>query len=54
MKFGGAPLNDMFYNMATNIGVEPKIASMLYSLIYVGINFIPAYILYRKKIFIKL
>ena len=54
MKFGGAPLNDLFYNMATNIGVMPKIASMLYSLIYVGINFIPAYILYRKKIFIKL
>jgi hypothetical protein len=36
------------------MGIAPKIASMAYALIFVGINFIPAYMLYRKKIFIKL
>ena len=54
MNVGGAPLNDGFFNLATSIGIAPKVASMTYSLMYVGINFIPAYILYRKKIFIKL
>jgi hypothetical protein len=36
------------------MGFAPKLASMLYALLFVCINFIPAYILYKKKIFIKL
>jgi predicted acyltransferase len=54
LQFGDASLNMHFFNGLTAIGVAPQVASMLYSLIYVSINFIPAYILYKKKIFIKL
>jgi predicted acyltransferase len=54
LQIGDATLNMHFFNGFTAIGVAPKIASMLYSLIYVSINFIPAYTLYKKKIFIKL
>ena len=54
IPFGGAGLNTHFFNLFTSIHVAPKIASMLYSLLFVFINFIPAYILYKKKIFIKL
>ena len=54
LKIGSLPLNDLFFNAVTSVGVAPKIASMVYSLMYVGINFIPAYILYKRKIFIKL
>jgi predicted acyltransferase len=54
LQIGDATLNMHFFNAFTAIGFAPKVASMLYSLIYVSINFIPAYILYKKKIFIKL
>jgi predicted acyltransferase len=54
VKFGDASLNQVFYHGLTQAGVAPKLASMLYSLMYVGINFIPAYLLYKKKIFIKI
>lgn len=54
INLGGASLNIHFFNLFTSFGVAPKFSSLLYALIYVGINFIPAYILYRKKIFIKL
>jgi len=35
-------------------GFAPKLASLLYALVFVFINFIPALLLYRNKIFIKL
>jgi len=54
LKFGGSSLNDHFFNFFTSAGLAPKFVSMTYALIYVGILFIPAYILYKKKIFIKL
>jgi predicted acyltransferase len=54
VKFGDASLNQVFYHGLTQAGVAPKLVSMLYSLMYVGINFIPAYLLYKKKIFIKI
>jgi len=54
IKIAGGSLNDHFFNFFTSIGGAPKFVSMVYALIYVGINFIPAYILYKKKIFIKL
>ena len=53
-KFGGTSLNEMFVNGLTNVGANPRFASLLYALLFVGINFIPAWLLYRKKIFIKL
>ena len=54
LKFGNGSLNEHYFNLFTSLVAAPKIASMTYSLLYVGINFVPAYILYRKKVFIKL
>ncbi|WP_020531839.1 acyltransferase family protein [Flexithrix dorotheae] len=54
MELGGTSLNMHFFNVLTGVGVGEKFASMLYSLTYVCIVFIPAIILYKRKIFIKL
>lgn len=54
IKFGGSSLNDHFFNFFTSIGGAPKFVSMIYALMYVGILFVPAWILYKRKIFIKL
>ena len=54
IKFGGYSLNEHFCNVCTSLGAAPKFTSMIYAIIYVGILFIPAYLLYRKKIFIRL
>lgn len=54
LEFGGLPLNELVVNGLVQSGVQPELASWLYALFFVGVNFIPAYILYRKKIFIKL
>ena len=53
-KFGGTSLNEMFVNGLASAGADPRLASLLYALLFVAINFIPAWLLYRKKIFIKL
>jgi len=53
LKFGGSPLNELFMSGLTSVGFDPKFASMLYAVLYMLIIFIPALILYRKKIFIK-
>ena len=53
-RYGSASLNEHFFNTFTSMGAAPKVVSMVYALLYVCINFIPAYILYKKKIFIKL
>ena len=50
----GMELNTMFVESMINIGVYPKLASLLYAIMYVIIIYIPAYYLYKKKIFIKL
>ncbi len=54
MNIGGQSLNMHFFDAFTAIGIAPKIVSMVYALLYVCIIFVPAYIMYRKKIFIKL
>jgi predicted acyltransferase len=53
-KFGGTSLNEKFVQGLSNAGANPQLASLLYVLLFLGINFIPAWLLYRKKIFIKL
>ena len=50
----GVSLSESFMEGTTGIGVSAKLASFLYAVIYMLIIYIPAYILYRKKIFIKL
>jgi predicted acyltransferase len=54
MKIGGASLNEWFMSGLTQVGFEPKFVSLLYAVIYMLIIFIPALILYKRKIFIKI
>jgi predicted acyltransferase len=54
LKFGAASLNEHFMKTFTGAGLDPKLVSMLYAIVFVCINFCIAYVLYRKKIFIKL
>ena len=54
MKIGGLSLNEWVMNGLTPIGLDPKFISMLYAVIYMLLIFIPALILYKKKIFIKI
>jgi predicted acyltransferase len=55
MKISGSSINNHFFELfSTGMGLGPKLVSLIYALLYVGITFIPAYILYRRKIFIKL
>lgn len=52
-KPGGVALNDRWMQALTHAGVPADLASLLYVVLFVGVNFIPAWILYKKKIFIK-
>lgn len=54
LKIGGQSLNMHFFDAFTAIGMAPKLVSMIYAILFVCILFIPAYIMYKKKIFIKL
>jgi predicted acyltransferase len=50
----GDSLNHHFVAALSGAGPDPRLASLIYALIYVFIVFLPVYVLYRKKIFIKL
>jgi predicted acyltransferase len=54
IPFGGATLNKHFFTALTSAGVTPKLASMLFAILFVLVNFIPALVLFKRKIFIKL
>ena len=54
IKIGGASLNDRFVAFFSGVALSPQFWSMIYAILFVMINFIPAYVLYKKKIFIKL
>ncbi len=54
VKIGGYSFNSLIMDGLTGIGFDPKLASLCYALLFTGICYIPAYILYKKKIFIKL
>jgi len=51
--FGGESLNGLWMDGMTSAGIPPKLASLAYAIMYTLIIYIPAYLLYRKKIFIK-
>jgi predicted acyltransferase len=51
--FGETSLNDLWMNGLTNAGVAPKLASFGYAVLYMLIIYIPAYVLYKKRIFIR-
>jgi len=52
-KPGGISLNERFVTSLSNAGLDPRMASWIYALIFVSIVFLPCLWLYRKKIFIK-
>lgn len=54
LKLAGSSLNVHFLNMFESAGWSMKFGSLLYAVIFICFNFIPAWILYKKKIFIKL
>lgn len=54
LAIGTETLNGHGVTLFESIGLSPQLASMIYALIFVCINFIPAYVLYKKRIFIKL
>ncbi len=53
-KFGEKTFNEHVVSSLIGLGIQPELASMLFALCFVSINFIPALWLYRKKIFIKI
>ncbi len=54
-NFGDFPgLNAVWVEGLSGAGLDPRLASLLYALLYVCIVFVPVYFLYKKRIFIKL
>lgn len=51
--FWGFSLDGLWMDGLTAAGVPPRMASLLYAILYMYIIYIPAYILYRKRIFIR-
>jgi predicted acyltransferase len=54
LKISDLSLNQHATRTLVSWGAEAKLASWLYALFFVGVNFLPVYWLYRKKIFVKL
>lgn len=54
IPFGGQSLNVSFFKTLTSASLPPKMASMFYGIFFIGINLILPYILFKKKIFLKL
>ncbi|MEO5978143.1 MAG: heparan-alpha-glucosaminide N-acetyltransferase domain-containing protein [Chryseolinea sp.] len=53
MPVGNGTLNSVVVEMLNNAGLRPELSSMLYATAFVCLNFIPAYLLFQKRIFIK-
>jgi predicted acyltransferase len=54
IKIGGQTIAGQIMQIGTSIGLSAKLSSLVYALLFVAFCYIPAWILYRKKIFIKL
>jgi len=54
IPIGNSNIQSLFMKMLIDVCVMPQLASLLWALIYTGICFVPIWILYRKKIFIKI
>jgi predicted acyltransferase len=54
LPVGPSSLNQHAVRILTGMGLEPALASWIYALFFVCIIFIPVWIMYRRKIFIKL
>jgi predicted acyltransferase len=53
IKIGGDSINMHFFNYFNQLGVVPELISLLFALLFVSIVSIPCWILYKKRIFIK-
>ncbi|MEZ4826459.1 MAG: DUF5009 domain-containing protein [Bacteroidia bacterium] len=53
-RIEGFNINAAFMDGLTGIGLEPKFVSLLWALAYTAFIFVPVWILYRRKIFIKI
>ena len=54
LPLGEHSLNGHAVSMLHSMGMSQELAGMIYSLFFVCVNFIPVFILYRNRIFIKL
>lgn len=54
LPLAGQSLNEHFMAAGSALGVQAELSSMVYALLFVAVNFIPAYFLYKRNIFIKL
>ena len=54
IHFGSGSLNECFLAGFQHIGLSLKLASLVYALLFIGINFIPAILLYQRRVFVKL
>ncbi|MCP3929809.1 MAG: DUF5009 domain-containing protein [Bacteroidetes bacterium] len=54
IPIGGTSINSFFMNGMAGIGFAPKFASMLWAVGYMLFIYLIAYILYKRKIFIKI
>jgi predicted acyltransferase len=54
IKIGDQSLDMHFMNFCTGLSLSAKLASLIYAVLIVAICYIPGWLLYRKRIFIKL
>ena len=52
--FAIAGLRAGFFDTLVNFGISENLSSFLYAIVFTAICYIPVYVLYKKKIFIKL
>lgn len=52
--FGGESIRSLFMYSGTTVGFGPYFTSLLWALFYCVLCYIPVYILYKKRIFIKI
>jgi predicted acyltransferase len=53
INIGGNSINMHFFNYFNQLGVMPELISLIYALLFVSIVSIPCWILYKKRIIIK-
>ena len=53
-KWWGISLSASFMSLCEQIGLPPKLGSLIYAVIYVFVLWIPIQLLFKKKIYIKL
>lgn len=54
LPVGDGTINHLGTHALAQTGMDPRLASVLFALFFVCINFIPVFLLYKKRIFIKL